>query len=252
VTASVQAAATIWSFPNLHGDDVITTDGSGNRTGSLAQYDPFGDAINATTHDIGTSAADSAVPSNTTTATASNAWEGSNQKSYESLGDVATIEMGARQYVPLLGRFLSTDPLVGGNENAYNYPTDPINVSDVTGTRACDITCSIFIGTVSIFVGGVCDAFFPVAGVACAAVAGAVDGTVTYLYQWSGTKHFSWLGLVLAAVTVAVGWAIPVGILGTVGRVVAKIFIKSGRPEAAAMITKYWGDVLSKIKGKKH
>lgn len=45
--------------------------------------------------------------------------------------------MGARRYSALLGRFLEVDPIVGGVENAYVYPADPVNDFDVEGTDVC-------------------------------------------------------------------------------------------------------------------
>jgi hypothetical protein len=45
--------------------------------------------------------------------------------------------MGVRRYNPVTGRFLSPDPVRGGNDNSYTYPLDPCNQSDLTGL-ACD------------------------------------------------------------------------------------------------------------------
>lgn len=41
--------------------------------------------------------------------------------------------MGVRLYSSGTGRFLSADPVRGGNANSYSYPTDPVNVADLDG-----------------------------------------------------------------------------------------------------------------------
>ncbi|HEX7299232.1 MAG TPA: RHS repeat-associated core domain-containing protein [Solirubrobacteraceae bacterium] len=52
------------------------------------------------------------------------------------------IEMGARVYLPQLGRFLQTDPIPGGSCNDYDYACqDPVNSFDLDGRMCTDGNC---------------------------------------------------------------------------------------------------------------
>ncbi|MFI7140061.1 DNRLRE domain-containing protein [Streptomyces massasporeus] len=61
-------------------------------------------------------------------------WLGSQGVSKDALGGL--LVTGVRGYNPATGLFLSPDPVVGGNANAYGYPTDPINYMDADGRWA--------------------------------------------------------------------------------------------------------------------
>jgi RHS repeat-associated protein len=111
-----QAGATDWKITSLHGDFVGTVAGADAGLTATHESDEYGRPRSGPPERYG--------------------WLGAAQRAADNPGDL--IAMGVRLYNPALGRFLSSDPVYGGNANSYEYATaDPINKYDVSGEASC-------------------------------------------------------------------------------------------------------------------
>ncbi|MCW2540783.1 MAG: hypothetical protein JWN95_2508 [Frankiales bacterium] len=185
---------------NLHGDVVSSMADSSSATGPSGTYSEsteFGAARGAAN------------------APDSYGWLGGQQRSTNSLGGLSL--MGVRLYDPSIGRFLSTDHVLGGNDNPYVYVLNPNDEFDLNGE------CNPFRhfkeclrkAAVSTFGGaliGLLKALAPALCVISAAIkpfCGAIVGALAYggasaLQQWAKTGHVNWTQVIVDAVMGAI------------------------------------------------
>lgn len=191
VTGSV-----ITQVTDLHGDIVLEMDGTPASL-TAHRFDEFGVPL--------------AIGNQATPTSTRYGWLGGAQRSAEALGGV--ILMGVRLYSPENGRFLSVDPIEGGNASAYDYcNADPVNCTDLDGRWGWSNLFSAVakVAEVASWVPG------PV-GAAAAAVS-----AVSYAASGNRSKAIE-MGITAAAQLVGGGAAVRVGFR------VAKAAAKAGR-----------------------
>jgi RHS repeat-associated protein len=115
--AAVQESTgtTTFKLTDLHGDVIATASSSPTATKLLATFrsDEFGEPVSSP-------------------GAGRFGWLGGKSRRTELSSGV--IQMGARSYIPQLGRFLTPDPVPGGSANAYDYADqDPVNLFDLDG-----------------------------------------------------------------------------------------------------------------------
>jgi RHS repeat-associated protein len=159
-------------------------------------------------------------------------WLGAAQRSAETLGGL--VLMGARLYSPVIGRFLSVDPVAGGSASAYDYGNaDPVNCTDIDSrwpSFKSILTIATFIGEAASFIPGPIGA----AGAGLAAVAYAANGNTTQALIMAATAAAALIGAgAIVGVAVRAPRVLKAAEAFHAGVVGAESSIKASRPIAA-------------------
>lgn len=116
---------TTWQLSDLVGNFVASVAPTGTGLASTNEADEFGQPKWAA--DVGSRRY---------------GWLGSQQRAADTPGGL--VVMGVRLYNPTTGRFLTPDPIYGGNANAYDYVhQDPINSLDLSGQICWSWKCAV-------------------------------------------------------------------------------------------------------------
>lgn len=145
-------------------------------------------------------------------------WLGSKLRSNDALAGL--ILMGVRLYDPTTGRFLTRDPVYGGNDNSYAYPVDPVNMVDTSGlfgmpwsvVKAGLKIVQFALDKIGKFCGKIAN---PAGAIGCSMGVGALLGIVKYVI--TDHDHLTTSGFVKAAILGA-----GAGLWATYGRYVAR------------------------------
>jgi RHS repeat-associated protein len=173
------------TFTSLQGNACLTVSAAGT---TRTRFDPFGTPLTA-------------LP-DTLPGSAEAGFGTVAGKLTDTLSAFGLIEMGARLYSTVLGRFLQVDPVPGGGVNAYSYPPDPVNMNDYSGET---VESDVFWVTVGIALVIVCTG----CTILGFAAIGAFTGFGAY-YTGTSTKQRTVEGAAAAAAIGAI--PIPVGI----------------------------------------